>query len=261
MNIVLCNQFKNESLRLKEWLLYNKCLGIKDFILIDDHSNDDSVEIINSIDGINVHILKSQTEVLHYENSKDTNNYAGMSNLAKNIITNFKMAHNYCLQKYGKNIYLGFFDVDEFIFYENYYCVNLVNLIERLMGDKPVLSLGSLEVNSDLFEVTGQWVTKQTTKAISFDNKKISSRSETVKSFQNLNYSDMSVFYKTPMNLYGHHIHYGGVNPHECAFAPLEECAFLHYRKPMYHPEINKKLCTQEYKLVKNISEKAYELL
>lgn len=261
MNIVLCNQFKNESLRLKEWLLYNKQLGINDFILIDDHSTDNSVKVIKSIKGINVHILQSQTEKLDYESSKDTDVYAGISSLAKNIIQNFKIAHNYCLQKYGTNTYLGFFDVDEFIFYKNYESVKLVNLIEKLIQDKPVLSVGSLEVDSNLFQVTGEWVTQQTTKAVSFDNKKISTRADTVKSFQNLNYPDLSIFYKSPINLYGYHIHYGGVSPSECSFSPLEECAFLHYRKPMYHPHINAKLCVADYKQVKQISTQAKQYL
>lgn len=258
MKIVLCNQFKNESARLKEWLLYNKFLGISDFILIDDHSTDNSIEIIHSIKNINVHILKSQTQNLGYVNSNDTNSYAGNSDLAKNIIQNFKTAHSYCLSNYGKNTYLGFFDVDEFIFYKDYENIKITKIIESLIQDKPILCLGSLEVNSDLFSLeSDEWVTQQSTNAISFENKKISTRAETVKSFQNLNYHDLSIFYKPPIKMYGYHIHYGGGLPSECAYAPLESFAFLHYRKPMYNPEINKKLCVQNYDIVKNISKKA----
>ena len=47
MNIVLANQFKNEQNRLKEWLAYYKELKICDFILVDDHSSDNSLNEIS----------------------------------------------------------------------------------------------------------------------------------------------------------------------------------------------------------------------
>lgn len=255
MKIVLANQFKNEQRRLKEWLLYNKALGVTDFILVDDYSTDESVKIIKSIKGITVHILPSLTEKTGYSGSADTNVYAGISHLAQNIVKNYKQIHKYCLDVYGKNVYLGFFDVDEFIFYKDYGTKSLLSVIQENIKDKPVMCLGSLEVNSDMFSLSkDEWLTQQTTTAMSFESKFQGTRKDTVKSFQNLSYNNLSVFYKTSERLYGHHVHSGGVPPELCSFTPLETCAFLHYRMPIYHPEINKILCNTSYETVKQIS-------
>jgi hypothetical protein len=172
------------------------------------------------------------------------------------MVKNYKQIHKYCLDVYGKDTYLGFFDVDEFIFYKKYKEKSLISVIEENIKNKPVMSLGSLEVNSDFFDLNKpEWITQQTTKAISFENKCKGTRKETVKSFQNLSHN--SVFYQSPDIMYGYHIHYGGVTPDLCSFIPLEECAFLHYRMPIYHPEINKPLCTATYEIVKDISNNA----
>lgn len=258
MKIVLANQFRNESKRLKEWLIYNKQLGIKDFILINDNSTDESLSVINSIKEIKVHVLNSERSNTKYYNSTDTNKYAGDSNLAESMIFNFKKAHEFCLETYGRNTYLGFFDVDEFIFFEKYKNKNL-NEILYLGKDFPSICLDSFEVNSDLFEINEKWVTQQTTVGISYENKNESSRKGVVKSFQNLNYSDINVFYKSELHMYGYHIHYGGVEPQNCFYMNSKICGFLHYRKPMYHEEINKVLCTQNFYLVKQISDDAFK--
>jgi hypothetical protein len=239
MKIVLCNQFKN------------------DFILIDDYSKDNSIEIIKSIKDINVHILKATTPETSFENSKDTNAYAGISSLAVNIIKNFQRAHKFCLEIYGNDVYLGFFDVDEFLFYPEYPNKKIIEIIDNNFDNKPVLCVGSLEVDSDLFDLNKEWITQQTTRGMSFKTKFEGTRRETVKSFQNLKYNDLSIFYNIPIHLYGHHIHHGGVEPKNCNFLPLETCAFLHFRKPMYDPDINRKLCNTNYELVKQISDEA----
>lgn len=262
MKIILANQFKNEQLRLKEWLLYNKALGITDFILVDDYSTDESVNIIKNIKDITVHILPSMAEKTGYSGSVDTNVYAGISHLAQNMVMNYKQIHKYCLNTYGKEVYLGFFDVDEFIFYKEYKSKPLTSIIQENIKDNPVLCFGSLEVNSDLFDLNkSEWITQQTTTAMSFQSKFEGTRKDTVKAFQNLSYNNLNIFYKTSERLYGHHIHSGGVPSDLCSFARLEDCAFLHYRQPIYHPEINKKLCNTSYGIVKEISNKALEYI
>lgn len=257
MNIILCNQFKNEALRLKEWLLYNKEIGVSNFILINDHSTDDSIDIIKSIKDITVHIINAKTPQTTFNNSRDTNSYQGDLTLAANLITHYRYAHNFCLNTYGRDTYLGFFDVDEFIFYPEYPNKNLLDIIENKFNNKPVLAIGSLEVDSNLFDVNVGYITKQTTRAMSFENKSKGTRYTTVKSFQNLQYNDLTIFYKEPAHEYGHHIHHGGVRPDDASFMPLNECAFLHYRSPIYDPHINRPLCNIDYDKVKQISIKA----
>ena len=254
MNVILCNQFKNEALRLKEWLLYNKEIGVSNFILINDHSTDDSIDIIKSIKDITVHIINAKTPQTTFNNSRDTNSYQGDLTLAANLIINYRYAHNFCLNTYGRDTYLGFFDVDEFIFYREYPNKNLLDIIENKFDNKPVLCIGSLEVDSNLFDINARYITKQTTRAMSFENKSKGTRSATVKSFQNLQYNDLTLFYKEPLHEYGIHIHQGGVTEIHCAYMPLNKCAFLHYRSPMYNPDINRQLCNTDYNIVKRIS-------
>ena len=57
MKIILTNQFKNESLRIVEWLEYYRDRGIKDFILINDNSTDDSIQKINSVPNVSVTMI------------------------------------------------------------------------------------------------------------------------------------------------------------------------------------------------------------
>lgn len=75
MRIILANQFKNESLRIVEWLEYHRDRGIHDFILVDDHSTDDSVQKIQSVKGISAKILSSELPPLEFLNSQDTEAY------------------------------------------------------------------------------------------------------------------------------------------------------------------------------------------
>jgi hypothetical protein len=251
MNIVIGNQFKNEQDRLEEWLLYYRELGIKDFILVNDHSTDNSVEIIKSIKDVNVNILNSQTNPLQFYNGNNTDKYRGNLQLAYNIILNFTRIHNYCLKHYGKNTALGFFDVDEFIFTNTPDLVT--NVIKKLIHENPVLSIYSLEVNSEKFDLNS-WVTLQTTESMSIENRLKSTRAGVVKSFQNLNFVEIIDFFNDyePYDV-GIPIHWGATKiPRD--FPDTELLAFLHYRKPIYDPIINIPLCDKEYLKVKEIS-------
>jgi hypothetical protein len=258
MKIVLANQFKNEEKRLEEWLLYNKALGITDFILTNDHSTDNSVNIINSIKGITVHILNSEYPPDNRMHSSiDTNKYqAGY--VAGIIGKNFVKMHNFCKEKYGKETFLGFFDVDEFIFFDTNK-TTLLNLIQNNIENYAVLSLSSTEVDCNTFNVDGSWLTLQNHIAVSIENQAKCTRGSTTKSFQNLNYSDLSVFNKDKNNI-GAIVHSGGVEMSQLKYCPRELCSFLHFRKPMYSPEINRKLCNTNYPYVKDIAIKAWSL-
>jgi hypothetical protein len=262
MKIVLANQFKNEQKRLKEWLLYYKSLGVCDFIFTDDHSTDDSLSIIKSISGINVDILKSEFEPDNkFFSSVDTDRYAG-TKVAGNIGENFIKMHDFCKKAHGNEVFLGFFDVDEFIFFDTSK-TSLLNLIENNIQNCPVLCLNSTEVDCNTFDVDGSWLTLQNHKAVSRENAHLCTRVSTTKAFQNLSFQDSSVFIKhrKTKNNTGGFVHCGGVESHQINFYPRELCAFLHFRKPMYSPEINRKLCTKHYTWVDDIAKKAYELL
>lgn len=260
MKIVLANQFKNEENRLQEWLMYNKALGITDFILVNDHSTDKSLDIIHSIDGITVHILDSQYEEdKKFRSSVDTQKYSTGGYVARVIYYNFMRIHDFCLETYGKEVYLGFFDVDEFIFFDTSK-MTLLELLEDNIKNYAAFCISSVEVNNDTFKVDGSWLTLQNYLAISLENQQHSTRGSTIKSFQNLSYPDLTVFKKyrniqpDPIGMF---VHCGGVDIHNLKYCDRELCSFLHFRSPMYDPHINRKLCNKNYDEVKQISIRA----
>jgi hypothetical protein len=75
MKIILTNQFKNESLRIVEWLEYYRDRGIEDFILINDNSTDDSVQKINSVPNVSVTIISSDLPEVNFFSSDQTEKY------------------------------------------------------------------------------------------------------------------------------------------------------------------------------------------
>lgn len=258
MKIVLANQFKNEENRLEEWLLYNKALGITDFILVNDHSTDNSVKIIQSVKGVTVHILDSEylPDNTMYS-SIDTHKYQNGGGVAGTIAKNFRRIHDFCLKTYGKEVYLGFFDVDEFIFLD-ISKTTLLELIKTNIQNYAVLGISSTEVNCNTFNIDGSWLTLQNYTATSPKNQEISTRGGTAKSFQNLNYIDPTIFYRGHCSTdVGSIVHSGGVDISNIKYCPRESCAFLHFRKPMYSPEINRILCDTNYSYVKDIAMKA----
>lgn len=263
MKIILANQFKNESKRLKEWLLYHKFLGVNDFILVNDHSTDNSKEIIKNIPDITVHLLDSKLkEHTSFKSSEDTEKYMG-GGVPQIIFENFINIHDYCLKTYGKNVYLGFFDVDEFIYF-NYKEYSFLQIIKKYLNENAVLSLDNFDVDSDRFDLNKGWVTQQTTRSMDFLNKKTTYRANTVKSFQNLNYNNLNVFkelLETPGCHIGTYIHGGGVKQNYVSYADNNELGFLHYRKPMYELHKNKHLCNKDYEMVKQISNEALKYI
>jgi hypothetical protein len=259
MKIVLANQFKNEEKRLEEWLLYNKALGVTDFILVNDHSTDNSLNIIKNIKGITVHVLTSEYPPDNrMYSSIDTQKYANGGWVAGTIAKNFIKIHEFCIKKYGREVFLGFFDVDEFIFFDTNK-TTLLDLVKNNIENYPVFGLSSTEVNCDTFNVDGSWLTLQNYVATSPETQAISTRGGTAKVFQNLNYPDLTIFYKNKNDV-GGIVHCGGVEMSQVKYYPRELCAFLHFRKPMYSPEINRKLCNTNYTHVKDIALKALSL-
>lgn len=248
MKIILANQYKNESSRIEEWIRYHKEIGIVDFVLVDDHSVDNSKDIAKSINDINIEILENEQAELSFNGGINTEKYRGSTQLAKTICNNFIRIHEYCYAKYGEEIIIGFFDIDEFIFSEKE--LDIPKTINDFIKDEPVISLYSLEVNSDKFEVGSEWITLQTTNSMSMENKLKSTRDTVIKSFQNLSFKNKIDFFTPCFNFnnfynYGAIIHNGGIND-ETKKPHYSDLAFLHYRKPIYDPTKNIKLCDKK---------------
>jgi hypothetical protein len=55
--MIIITQFKNEELRLKDWIEHHYWLGFNQFLLFNDNSTDNSVKIIKSLQANNINIL------------------------------------------------------------------------------------------------------------------------------------------------------------------------------------------------------------
>ena len=270
MKIVIANQFKNEGKRIREWLEYYRDRGITDFVLVNDHSTDDSIEVIKSVSGVTVQIMESPHRNLKFSNSKDTEHYKGNVELAEIISTNFRKVHEFVLQKYGKEVLLGFFDIDEYIVGET---KELAGIINTIASQNLLSSLCSFEIDSDMMDLNSNVpYIKQTTRSTSTSGRYKCTRRCTVKSFVNLNRKDSDLAFSVPMWNFGESIHACGIPSKRLGFAangdpeyghyvsqPInetDECLtdgrlllvapsklkMLHYRSPSYDHTINKPL-------------------
>lgn len=271
MRIVLANQFKNEAHRLREWVLFHKEQGISDFVLMNDNSSDDYLDKLSKIKKTNIAILKSEESTTVYKNSEETNNYAGNLTLARSLSLNFKKILDYVKKEIGTDVVLGYFDVDEFIFSET---SNIHDVLESYKNFS-MTSVFSYEVDSNRFDPNKPWVTLQTTRSFSDENRIKGSRNQTVKTFCNLRHPDKNIFFTSGESDYGGNIHLGGVNPtywnpnkvekmypefqteNRCIFSDTKKLKFLHYRKPAYDLEHNIKYFDKDYPNVERISLKA----
>lgn len=266
MNIVLANQFKNESSRLVEWLTYYRDRGITHFILCDDGSTDDSQDRIRSVSGIECLVFQSSTFGSPFLNSTQTESYRGNHTLAVNISANFKKAHSLAIEKYGKDTILGFFDVDEFLVGETR---NIRDVVEQETRNHLLVSVCSFEVDSDRFNVRSPTpLLNQTTRSMSTENRYVSERGTTFKSFANLSLDASNTVQYANLNLVGYNIHAGGIDLNavfgtDMPIQPMrgddEWChggwklsapnkiKFLHYRSPSYISRSNFHLFDKDY--------------
>lgn len=210
MRIILANQFKNESLRIVEWLEYHRGQGIHDFILVDDHSSDDSVEKIKSVTGIRTKILPSELPSLEFLNSQDTEAYRGNERLAKVIVLNFNKVFQYVRQYYDRNTVLGFIDFDEFLFSDASQ-KSVATLLAENIQSYAVMSVSSFEVDSRKFHVTNGPVLTQTTRSMSVKSRALSSRNFVVKSFINFSSPNLKYAYSSDQNEFWSQVHLSGM--------------------------------------------------
>ena len=210
MRIILANQFKNESLRIVEWLEYHRDQGIYDFILVDDHSTDDSVEKIKSVTGIRATVLPSELPPLKFMNSQDTEAYRGNERLAKVIVLNFNKVFQYVKEHYHQNTVLGFIDFDEFLFADASQ-KSVATLIAENIESYAVMSVSSFEVDSRKFHVTNGSVLKQTTRSMSVKSRALSTRNFVVKSFINFSSPNLKYAYSSDQNEFWSQVHLSGM--------------------------------------------------
>jgi Glycosyl transferase family 2 len=102
MELAISTMTKNQGSRLEEWIRYHNKLGFNKFIIFLDNCNDNSEEVLKSIEDIEIIIYK-------------TENFDRSINRLYWIKKSHKM-YDYVLENFVNLDWIGFIEVDEFIF-------------------------------------------------------------------------------------------------------------------------------------------------
>lgn len=110
----ICTMTKNQGSRLIEWVKYHNNLGFNKFIIFLDNCNDDSKKILESISDIDIDIYETETFQI------DT---SGLEWIERSHVL-----YTFTLSEYENLDWIGFIEVDEFIFPQSE-DFNLVNFL------------------------------------------------------------------------------------------------------------------------------------
>jgi hypothetical protein len=102
MILAIATMTKNQSNRLKEWVLYHNSLGFNKFIIFLDNCTDNSAEVLNFIDGVDIDVF--------FTSKINDGKY-----MNKHWIKRSHNMYDYVLEKYSWIDWIAFIEVDEFI--------------------------------------------------------------------------------------------------------------------------------------------------
>lgn len=174
MNINKCiiTQAKDQSSRLKDWILYHKEQGFDTIIYFDDYSEDDSIKVLEQISvKYNVNIIVNYSDGFGNKKSQqdmaNSDSYAGDSSVCDRIIRSFNKGLQ-IVKAINPDAICAFIDVDEFIVSND----NVSMVIDGLFETKNQIYVHSFDV-SDEFE-TGDWYTlnENTSKRWCYESRK-----------------------------------------------------------------------------------------
>lgn len=119
MNYIVVTQLKNQSKRIREWILYHYNEGFDGFMIYDDFSEDSTEEeIIKVRDEYGINIILKKTDGIgnsyNIENCGNSDSYGGDRSLSDRILRTINDAYEIATNMYP-NSYCAFIDVDEFI--------------------------------------------------------------------------------------------------------------------------------------------------
>ncbi len=150
----MITQAKDQSLRLKDWILYHYEEGFDTFIYFDDYSEDDSLDNINNISQkYNINIIVKYSDGLGNRKSRsamsDSNSYGGDTSINYRIIRSYNQGLNLVRQNNPSAI-CAFLDVDEFLVSNT---GRVSDVIDQLMFEKKT---GHLYIHS--FDIDDKWI-------------------------------------------------------------------------------------------------------
>jgi hypothetical protein len=169
MKNVIITQLKDQSDRIKDWILYHHEQGFDTFIMYDDSSEDDTVEKMKLIrDSYNINIIINKSDgfgnVYSFENCKNSESYHGDVTLSDRIRRSFTSGNN-IVKSINPDAISVFVDVDEFLV--SNLDEKISTTIENELKNRNIdqLVINSFDVLDDGYEL-GDWYTtnKRTSK-------------------------------------------------------------------------------------------------
>lgn len=152
MKNCIITQAKDQSARIKDWILYHYEEGFDTFIYFDDYSTDNSIEILEKIKidyGINIIINFSDAigNTIQTSQMSNSNSYAGDSTVNYRIIRSYNRGLEIAKSS-NINSICAFIDIDEFITSDS---LNSIEMITKLLEEKNTkhLYLASFDVQDD----------------------------------------------------------------------------------------------------------------
>lgn len=129
--ISVCSIFQNEALYLKEWIEYNRLIGVEHFYLFNNDSTDNYLEVLQP------YISEGVVDVIDWPSLDKTQSW----------MQDQMNAYNYCIKKTeGITAWLAIIDVDEFIV-----PVQKPNLVKFLADFDPRKEIGGIKMHFQLY--------------------------------------------------------------------------------------------------------------
>jgi len=230
MQLCMICQFKNGSERLTDWILYHYTEGFDSFVLFDDYSTDNSVQVLNDLKNnlkINIHVFKTDGQGPVYDHlDQNSNTYLPDGQFHNRIIRSYMAANNF-VKSINPECICAFLDIDEFLVTNN--DTNLKNVIGNIQKD--LFYINSFDV-SDQFELK-KWYSCDKATAQRWDYQ---SRSESIYRWRVKSIAKSKVINEIPLNV-GNMIHtLKLIDTEEFYQNSISDYNFLrihHFRKPI----------------------------
>jgi hypothetical protein len=165
MKNCIITQAKDQADRLTDWILYHYEQGFDTFLYFDDYSEDNSIEILNSLKekyGINIIINYSDKvgDTINKDYMNNANFYGG------NISVNYRIIRSYnqgfkIINSINPDAICAVIDVDEFLVSNN--DEKIVDIIDSVIHENSHLYIHSFDVN-DNFILENWYTTQEVTK-------------------------------------------------------------------------------------------------
>jgi hypothetical protein len=159
MNNVIITQAKDQSKRLKDWVLYHKEEGFDTIFYFDDFSEDDSIEVMQKLsEKYDINIIINKTDghgsTRNSTEMKSSDSYAGDLSVNYRIIRSFNIGLN-LVKEVNPDALCAFIDVDEFLVSNT---EKISDVVKDLISNREQLYVHSFDID-DRFNLDDWYTT------------------------------------------------------------------------------------------------------